>query len=87
MPVDVPCKIGDAVWGIRQFNGVLHPQQGFVSEIFFTKDMRLMIVVKYVCRGEWGKNVFGTQIEAQRAVEERKMANVQGTHHSVWRRH
>lgn len=72
MMVDVPCKIGDSVWGIRKFKGILYPQQGFVGDIFFTKDMRLMILVKYVCRGEWGKKVFATQSECEAAIEAMK---------------
>ena len=70
--VEVPCKIGDFVWAIRSFKGKKHPQRGIVSDMFFTKDMKLMIVVKYVARGEWGKTVFATDKEAYAAIAERK---------------
>ena len=56
----VPCKIGDVVYGIRHYNGKRTVQKGFVSEMFFTKDMKLMIVVKHVCRGFWLDRVFPT---------------------------
>ena len=70
--VEVPCRIGDRVWAIRSFKGVMHPQDGIVGEMVFTKDMKLHIVVKYVARGEWGKTVFATCEEAQAAIEERR---------------
>lgn len=70
--VEVPCKIGDFVWAIRSFNGHKHPQRGIVSDMYFTKDMKLQIVVKYVARGEWGKTVFATDTEAYAAIGERR---------------
>ena len=70
--VVLPCKIGDFVWAIRSFKGHKQPQRGIVSEMFFTNDMRLNIVVKYVARGEWGKTVFATDKEAYAAIGERR---------------
>lgn len=70
--VEVPCKIGDKVWAIRNYNGIKHPQKGFVSDMLFTRDMRLQIVVKHIARGEWGKAVFATYEEAAEAIGERK---------------
>lgn len=67
--IEVPCKIGDFVWAIRSFRGHKHPQRGVVSDMYFTNDMRLQIVVKYVARGEWGKTVFATDKEAYAAIE------------------
>lgn len=68
----MPCKIGDFVWAIRNFKGKKHPQRGIVSDMYFTNDMRLIIVVKYVARGEWGKTVFASDKEAYAAIEGRK---------------
>lgn len=70
--VEVPCKIGDEVWAIRNYKGIKHPQKGFVSDMFFTRDMKLHIVVKHIARGEWGKDVFATYEEAAEAIGERK---------------
>lgn len=67
---ELPCKIGDTVWCIRNFHGHKHPQKGIVSEMFFTKDMKLQIVVKYVARGIWGKTVFLTREAAEEAIKE-----------------
>lgn len=67
--VVLPCKVGDEVWGIRNYRGVDHPQRGRVSDMFYTKDIRLTIVVKHICRGWWGKNVFATQEEAEAALK------------------
>lgn len=66
---EVPCKIGDRVWAIRSYKGHKHPQDGIVSEMFFTKDMGLQIVVKHIARGEWGKTVFATREEAVAVIE------------------
>lgn len=67
----LPCKIGDTVWAIRNYKGVKHPQKGVANEMFFTKSMRLLIVVKHIARGEWGKEIFATEEEAKRALAER----------------
>lgn len=69
--VVIPCKIGDFVWAIRNYNGFPHPQQGKVAEMYFTADMRLHIVVSHIARGEWGKTVFPTFEEANEAISER----------------
>lgn len=66
-----PCKIGQRVWAIRNFKGVKHAESGIVSDMFFTQQMKLQIVVKFVARGEWGKDVFATREEAEAALEER----------------
>ncbi len=73
--VILPCKIGDLVWAIRSFKGICHPQQGIVSEIYFTQDMRLQIVVKNVARGLWNERVFSTYEEAVAAIEAKKAAD------------
>lgn len=67
--VQVPCKIGDTVFGIRNYRGKTHVQKGFVGEMFFTKDMKLMIVVKHICYGHWGEKVFATYEEAELALK------------------
>ena len=68
--VELPCKIGDTVWCIRNFHGHKHPQVGIVSEMSFTKDMELQIVVKYVGRGHWGEKIFPTREAAEEALKE-----------------
>lgn len=64
----LPCKIGDVVLAIRNFRGHREPQQGTVSEMYYTKGMELQIVVKYVTRGAWGKTVFSTLQEAEASL-------------------
>lgn len=66
----LPCKIGDTVWAIRDFKGIKHPQEGIVSDMYFTNDMSLHIVVKYVARGKFGKTVFLTREEAEAKLQE-----------------
>lgn len=73
MKTEIPCRIGDTVWAIRDYKGTKIPQQGIVSEMFFTgENMRLCIVVRYVARGEWGKTIFGSYEEAKLYLEEKQ---------------
>ena len=57
---NLPCKIGDEVWGIRNYRGIKHPQRGRVNEMCYRADMSLLITVKHICRGVWGESVFPT---------------------------
>lgn len=65
-----PCKIGDFVWAIRNYNGIPHAQQGKVIDMFFCKDMKLHIVVSHISRGEWGEKVFATYEDAMAKINE-----------------
>jgi hypothetical protein len=68
MTVKVPCKIGDCVWGVRNYRGMMKPSKGIVSGMFFTDDMELRIVVRNICQGEWGKEIFATRKEAFESI-------------------
>ena len=75
--VILPCKVGDMVWGIRVNHGrkdgkksTAKPVELPVNEMYFGDNMRLCIVLKGCCRGEWGKAVFGTEEEALASLEE-----------------
>lgn len=71
--MNIPCKIGDRVWAIRSFGGVWQVKSGRVSEMFYVgEEMKLCIVVWNLTRGQWGKKIFGTYEEAEKALEERK---------------
>ena len=65
-----PCKIGDFVWTIRSYKGIKHAQQGKITDMFFTKEMRLMIVVSHIARGSWGDKIFATEAEAEAKTNE-----------------
>ena len=65
----LPCKVGDEVWAIRDYRGTKYAQRGFVSEMFFRKDMSIMIVVKHIARGTWGEDIFPTPEEAEKALK------------------
>lgn len=67
--VELPCKIGDKVWIARRYKCHKRPRWGIVSEMFFTDDMELCIVVKGVARGKWGVDVFATYEEAETQIE------------------
>ena len=70
--VELPCKLGNEVWGIQKCKGALTPKRGIVSSMFFVDDMKLCIVVNRICRGEWGKGVFATYEDACAAIRERR---------------
>lgn len=70
--VALPCKIGDRVWAIRNYKGTLTPQEGIVREMFFDDGMNLVICVKHIARGLWGKTVFATKEEAEAEISRRK---------------
>ena len=67
--ITLPCKIGDTVYGIRRFHGDRIVKAGTVSEMYFSQNMKLVIVIKNLCRGFWGENIFGTKEEAEAALK------------------
>lgn len=69
--VELPCKVGDTVWGIMKYNSKQIAKPGVVRQMFFGEDMRLGISVKGVCCGEWGKNIFATKEEVEAAIKKR----------------
>lgn len=69
MKIDVPCNIGDTVWAIRNYGGGKVIRSGKVSEMYFAGEyMKLCIVAKGISRGVWGKEIFGSYEEAQKAL-------------------
>lgn len=66
---NLPCKIGDTVYCIRNFKGKKHIKKGFVSEMFYRKDMELVIVVSNIGRGLYGEKVFNTMEEAEQYLK------------------
>ncbi len=73
--VELPCRIGDEVWGLKTYRDVRIPKKGVVHQMYFGDDMQLCISVKNVCRGLWGRNVFATREEAEAAIGERRTDN------------
>ena len=69
-----PVKIGDFAWVIRNYKGVPHAQVGKVTDMYFTREMKLNVAVKHIARGAWGEAVFATQEDAEKAIAERKRA-------------
>lgn len=69
----LPCKIGDKAWAIRSYGRHQKAVEGVVSEMYFLghrgEDMRLVVVVKNVARGLYGKAVFATRAEAEEALK------------------
>ena len=66
--IELPCKIGDTAYGIRRYQDRI-VKAGTVSEMYFNQNMELIIVIKNLCRGFWGENIFGTYEEAEAALK------------------
>lgn len=49
------------------------PKEGIVIEMSFDDGMNLVICVKHIARGLWGKTVFATKAEAEAEITERKV--------------
>lgn len=67
--IELPCKIGDTVYGIRRWHDTNVAKAGIVSEMFYNRDGELIIAIKNVCRGCWGRQIFGTREEAEAALK------------------
>ena len=76
--ITLPCKIGDTVYGVTRFPSegderfrvLSEIRCGVVSEMYFTSQNRLQILIENVCCGYWGENIFGTMEEAEAALKE-----------------
>lgn len=66
--IELPCKIGDTVYGIRRYQDRI-VKSGTVSEMFYNQDGELIIAIKNVCRGCWGRQIFGTYEEAEATLK------------------
>ena len=70
MKIDIPCRVGDTVWGISHAGNHRLVNSGIVSEIYFPDEsMNPIIKVRKVCSGRWGEKVFATEEEANKAIE------------------
>ena len=74
---ELPCRIGDTVYALRQWHGtwVVHP--GIVYEMVHQKNEsgeELVIAVRGICRGLWGDKIFGTIEDAEKALERRQIS-------------
>lgn len=70
--VVLPCKIGDTVWGIAEQFGRIKAREGVVPQMYFGENMEIVIIVKNVATGLWGKKIFAAKEECERAIRERK---------------
>lgn len=68
--VTLPCRIGDRVFAINRRGGNRCVTQGSVSEIYFIgEDMKPVITVRNVCRGDVCRNIFLSYEEAKAALD------------------
>lgn len=69
--VVLPCRIGDEVWTAKRGSWGWKAVKGPVSQMAFTEDMRIIIMVHRICQGFWGERIFATQEEAEAEVKRR----------------
>lgn len=63
------CRIGQTAWGFGVYGGRKHIKSGEISEVYFMgEEMRLCAAIKGLSRGVWGKDIFATREEAERAL-------------------
>lgn len=77
--VSLPCRIGDEAWCIRGVGDNIYIKNGIVGEMFFNSKMELVISVKHILKGKWGKEIFGTKAEAEEAARGMKERQKQDT--------
>lgn len=73
MIFDIPCKIGDTVWAIRNYHSTKKVMSGKVSEMYFVgEEMKLCIVVHNIARGVWMEDIFPTKEDAEERLKRRQ---------------
>ena len=60
----LPCKIGDKVFGLKQYCDQILVRRGKVRAMEYDQNMNLVIHVERICTGTWGKDIFSTPDEA-----------------------
>ena len=72
--VEIPCQIGDVVYGVKNTRGAYIAERGIVSEMYFVPcgdGMKLQILLKYICRGSFGESIFLTREECEAECKRR----------------
>lgn len=69
--IEVPCKIGDTAWCIRNYkNQGARRISGVIDGLWISKDMQLIVNVKHIGYGIWGERIFPTEEAALAAIKE-----------------
>ena len=73
--VHLPCKIGDKLWSYRKTNGktgkiTRYPYKGEVTQMMFSPQMELMIVLRNIGHRRFGVDAFYTREELEKALKE-----------------
>ena len=68
--VELPLKIGDEAYILRNYRGKMRPRRGIVTEIHITPDLKPVYYVKGAGAGLYGVKVFKTESECEANVDE-----------------
>lgn len=74
----LPISIGDEAWVVRMIGGVKRVAHGKISEMFYIKEngtMQLVVSIKHVARGVFGKTIFRTEREAVAVAESEEVSD------------
>ena len=69
--VELPLKIGDEAYILRNYKGHKEPRRGIVTEIYVTQDMKPVYIVRGAGRGLYGDKVFKTKEECEEHADKR----------------
>lgn len=68
----LPCRIGDTVFVLKPYADQYLLKSGRVSQMYYDDErMNLVICVKHIMRGLWGRDIFATEAEARKAAADR----------------
>ena len=78
--VELPCRIGDRLWGVRKIvakDGKVtrYIKEGEVTQMLFTPEMDLMLVLRKIGHRKFGVDAFYTREEAEKALKEAECEN------------
>lgn len=62
-----PCKIGDKVFGLRRYGDQRLLKYGTVKSMSYNEKMELVIHAHQIGKGVWGRDIFGSEVDARAA--------------------
>lgn len=69
---ELPCRIGDEVYILCRSYCKKRIKRGFVTEMFYDPEMTLKIKIKNIGTGVWGKTIFASCEDAEKAEGAKK---------------
>lgn len=77
----LPLRIGEQAYTIVNYKGAKKIKCGVVSQMYFGENMELVVSVKNLGRGLYGKKVFKTYCEALEELQGKQPENQEQSNH------